>query len=255
MVDWWRSGLTVSVALVGWMMPWRIGWGVWIGLLLALLTVPWRRHGLHRSWVLLAVLMTGVWAGIGLVGQHDPVHNLYWKWLCPIVPVVVPLGVMGLLKISRRSGGRILIGAVIIQALASGLKETHRQWALSESWYRPQLDLAQWIEAEIPEQTPLLVDNIPACWINRRHHNRELVSWFDVPSIPGDEDSFARWLSTEEIGLVLWFHEEWTQAPVVAPHLSGGGHWSSGGVSLTELRREDGYGWILYEVHHTLDRE
>ncbi|MFT5685462.1 MAG: hypothetical protein ACI8RZ_006413 [Myxococcota bacterium] len=252
-LDWWRAGLSVSGTLVGWMMPWRIGWGIWLGLILAVLTVPWRRHGLERSWVLLAILMTGVWAGIGLVGQHDPVHNLYWKWLCPIVPVVVPLGVAGLVRVSRRFGGRVLLAVVLLQALGSGLKETHRQWALSESWYRPQLDIAQWIEAEIPEDVPLLIDNIPACWINRRPHARELVSWFDVPVVPGDEADFARWVTEADIGLVLWFREDWTQAPVIAPFLAEGGYWSQDGVSLTERGREDGYGWILYEVHSTLD--
>ncbi len=253
-LDWWRAGLSVSLALVGWMMPWRIGWGVWLGLILTILSVPWSRHGLQRTWGLLAILMTGVWAGIGLVGQHDPGHNLYWKWLCPIVPVVVPLGVSGLITASRRFGGHALVAAVALQALISGLSETHRQWALSEEWYRPQLDLAQWIEAEVPQDTPLLVDNIPACWINRRHHERELVSWFDVPVTPGDEADFARWLAQEHIGLVLWFREEWTQAPVIAPFLDTNGGWSRDGVSLTERSREDGYGWILYDVH-LLDRE
>ncbi len=245
---WWRAGLSISADLVAWMMPWRIGWGVWLAGILAVVTVPLSRHGLRRSWVLLTVLMIGVWAGIGLVGQHDPAHNLYWKWLCPIVPVAVPLGVAGLVEISRRFGGTALLAVVVLQALASGLKETHRQWALSERWYRPQLNIAQWIEAEIPEDVPLLIDNIPACWINRRAHGRELVSWFDVPVTPGDEDDFARWLTASDIGLVLWFREDWTQAPGIAPFLADGGHWSHDGVSLTEREREDGYGWILYDV-------
>jgi hypothetical protein len=252
-LDWWRAGLSVSVSLVAWMMPWRIGWGVWLGLLLALASVPWRRHGLERTWVILAVLMTGVWAGIGLVGQHDPVHNLYWKWLCPIVPVVVPLGIVGVVRLSQRLGGRLLVVLVVLQALGSGLKETHRQWALSEAWYRPQLDLAQWIETELPESSTLLVDNIPACWLNRRHHTRELISWFDVPVVPGDEADFGRWLIEEDVELVLWFREEWTQAPIITPYLDAGGYWTQAGVSLTEVRREDGYGWILYAVDRTLD--
>jgi hypothetical protein len=128
------------------------------------------------------------------------------------------------------------------------LQETHRQWALSEAWYRPQLELAQAIERDIPAAVPLLLDNIPACWIDRRPHERQMTSWFDVPSAPGSEAAFSRWLREEEIGWVLWFREEWTQAPVAAPFLSSGGVWVGDGVRLVERRREDGYGWIWFEV-------
>jgi hypothetical protein len=52
---------------------------------------------------------------------------------------------------------------------------------------------------------------------------------------------------------VLWFREEWTQAPIITPYLGSGGYWTQAGVSLTEVRREDGYGWILYAVDRNLD--
>ena len=90
---------------------------------------------------------------------------------------------------------------------------------LSEDWYRPQLELAQWIEAEIPSGAVMVLDNIPACWIRRRPQDRTLISWFDVPVNGGAPDAFAQWLTTENVEWVLWFREAWTQAPKVAPFL------------------------------------
>ena len=254
--EWLWAGTQVSGTLLAWVLPWRIGWGVWAALIASLLLVPWRRHGLERTWAVLGLGMLGVWGGIGFVGQHSPEHNLYWKWLCPIIPVIVPLGVIALLRLTRRlqpAARAAVLALVVAQAVISGLAETHRQWALSEDWYRPQLDLAQQIEAEIPESVPLLLDNIPACWLDRRHHGWQLTSWFDVPSAPGDEADFARWLAAEQIGWVLWFREDWTQAPHVAPFLAQGGVWEAPGgqLRLVERGREDGYGWIWFEVLST----
>ena len=253
-VAWLAAGVDVGLRLVAWLLPWRIGWAIWAGLLLMLVAVPWRRHHLSRTWALLAVGMLGVWGGIGLVGQHSPEHNLYWKWLCPIVPVAVPLGVIGAGTVVQRVAGVLgkpaavgLVALGLLQAGTSYAKETRRQLELSAALYRPQLELAQWLEAEVPESTPMILDNIPACWINRRPHERPLVSWFDVPSRPGDSASFARYLKRERIAWVLWFAEDWTQAPGVAPFLADGGVWIEDGVGLVERRREDSYGWILYE--------
>lgn len=248
--EWVANGLSVVVSLGAWLMPWRLGWGVWLGLLLALATTPWRRHGLQRSWSLLAILMTGVWLGIGFTGQHSPDHNLYWKWLCPIVPVVVPHGVSGLLRALRRlpRPAALALGALLItQGLVSNLKETGRQIDRSVAWYKPQLELGRWFEAQVPEDQPLLIDGIPAVWIDRNPHERRLHSWFDVPT-GGDPQAFARWLVEEQVAWVLWFVEDWTQAPVVAPFLAAGGTWDGGEVTLVETDREDGYGWILYRV-------
>jgi hypothetical protein len=249
------NGVRVAGSLVGWLLPWRIGWGVWLGALLALIGTPWARHGGRRTWALAGVLLTGVWAGIGLVGQHEPEHNLYWKWMAPLVPVLVPLGAAAISAAADRAraiGGRGLVTALVLvvlgQAAVSNLRETRRQVALSDAWYRPQLDLARWIEAEVPESTPLVLDNIPACWIDRRLHARPMTSWFDVP-VPADQPAaFARWIEAEKIAWVLWFREDWTQAPRVAPFLADGGVWAEEGVVLTEVQREDGYGWIFFRV-------
>ena len=251
LVAWALAGLSVAGRLLAGTLPHRVGIGIWLAGIASVAWLPWRRHGLHRTWAVAAGGMLGVWAGIGFVGQHDPAHNLYWKWLCPIIPVIVPLGVAGLFHALRRlspAWKHAVVAVVVAQALWTGLQETHRQWALSEAWYRPQLDLAQSIERDIPASVPLVLDNIPACWINRRHHERAMTSWFDVPSAPGSEADFSRWLRDEEVGWVLWFREEWTQAPVIAPFLADGGVWRGYGVRLVEKGREDGYGWIWFEV-------
>ena len=94
----------------------------------------------------------------------------------------------------------------------------------------------------------MVVDNIPACWIRRRPNEHRMTSWFDVPVSPGDETDFARWIQAEGIEWVMWFQEDWTQAPVIAPFLRQGGRWASGETVLIEREREEGYGWIWFEV-------
>ena len=249
--QWALHGLHIVVALGAHLLPWRIGWGPWVGLGVSLVLAPWRRHGLARTWSVLALTMTGFWLGIGFSAQHDPDHNLYWKWLCPIVPVLLPLGVAGLLRQARRLRPSLtvaLVGLCMVQAGTSSLRETRRQLQRSAGWYAPQLHLAEWIEGAVPEDAPMLLDNIPACWIGRKHNQRPLTSWFDVPVPPDQPDAFADWVARAHLRYVLWFREDWTQAPLVAPFLAQGGTWTHGPVRLVQVAREDGYGWIFYEV-------
>lgn len=273
--QWWANGLSVSGGLLGWILPWRIGWGVWLGLIAGLWVFlrgvtriafgdvsgrveEFRRlHGVRRTITWTCLLMLGLWAGIGFVGQHSPSHNLYWKWLCPIIPVLMPVAVLGMLELMERgtrvmgvSAARVLVGVLICQAMGSNLNETERQRELSESWYRPQLTLAQRIEAEIDPSVPMILDNIPACWVRRKATERPMTSWFDVPVKSGDGIGFSTWITNEQIQWVLWFREDWTQAPRIAPFLADGGTWEMGAVTLIEREREDGYGWIWFEVLH-----
>lgn len=253
-LDWWRRGLGVSATLVGWVLPWRVGWAIGLGALVGLGSLRWVGKGPLRPVVLTTALLVGLWAGIGLTGQHDPDHNLYWKWMLPLVPFVVPLGVVGALgAVDRLVGTRSWVAAVVTvtlatQGLLSNVRETERQVTLSQTLYAPQLALARWVEAEVPESLPLVLDNIPACWIDRRSHSRMLHSWYDIPAAADNPDRFGAWLKREGVGWVLWFREDWTQAPGVAPFLSGGGTWRGAGMTLTEAAREDAYGWILYRV-------
>lgn len=251
---WALDGLRVVFGLATGLLPSRVGWGPWLGLFAALAWTPWAVHGLRRSFAATGFALLGLWLAVGFVAQHAPDHNLYWKWLCPIVPLLVPLGVGGLLGAAERASRRVgrlawgLAGLLLLAAPPTYLRETARQVALSDRLYRPQRALAEWFEAEVPEDVPLLLDNIPACYLNRRPNERLMVSWFDVPSTPGDPASFSAWLRGAHIGWVLWFREDWTQASAVAPFLAQGGLWRGEGVTLTERRREDDYGWILFEV-------
>mgnify|MGYP007024791816 CR=1 FL=1 len=252
---WLAHGLRVVAGLGAWLLPWRIGWGIWAGAVLAVVLTPWTRPSPQRTVVAAGGALAGFWLAVGFVGQHDPGHNLYWKWMLPLVPVLVPMGAAaldaGATVLGKRRGRwaeLLLIGLVVGQALVSELRETRRQVDLSATLYAPQRDLGRWFEGHIPADVPLLIDNIPACWIDRRAHERTLHSWFDVPVSPGDEAALAAWLDRTEVGWVLWFREDWTQAPGIAPVLAHGGTWESAGVQLTEVAREDAYGWILYEV-------
>ena len=94
----------------------------------------------------------------------------------------------------------------------------------------------------------MVVDNIPACWIRRRPNEHRMVSWFDIGPENAGEAAFAEWIRDEGVEWVMWFREDWTQAPRVAPFLAQGGRWSSGNTVLVERDREDGYGWIWFEV-------
>lgn len=252
---WFRGGMGVVTAMGAWLLPWRIGWAVWLGGLFALLTAPWTRHGPARTWALLALCSVGVWLGMGLTAQHGWNHNLYWKWLCGIVPVLVPLGAAGLDRALDRLRGQAnprLVSALLVvaalQALTAALWETRRQVDRSADLYKPQVLLARWIEANVPEQDNLILDNIPACWINRNPMERRLITWMDIPTPDGDQDAFAAWLLQERIRYALFFQEDWTEAPRRAPFLAGGGTWAHGGVTLSEVAREDDYGWIFYTV-------
>ncbi len=254
---WLANGLRVAAQLGAWLLPWRIGWVVWGGLVLALIAGPWTRAGPARTTLGAAALLTGFWLAVGFTGQHDPGHNLYWKWMTPLVPVVIPVGVTALERLAVRLGPRLgaaLMLLAVVQAVPSYLRETKRQWQLSQDLYAPQRELGRWVEQAVPEDVPLLFDNIPACWINRRPHARQMTSWFDVPSAPGDASAFGAWLDAGRVGWVLWFREDWTQAPRVAPALAAGGEIQLGAVRIAERAREDGYGWILYEVIDPPDR-
>ncbi len=249
-LSWLAGGLSVVAGLLGHLLPWRVGWVVWAGALVALIGLPWARHDPRRTVGVLLISQLGVWAGIGLVGQHAPTHNLYWKWMMPIVPVLVPVGLAGLFALTDRwpRGRWLILGLGLAQIVRTDLRETARQVALGDQLYAPQRALAEWIEANVPASVPMVLDNIPSCYLNREVHERRLVSWFDVPSRPGDEADFARWLRDEQIGFVLWFAEDWTQAPRVAPFLTVGGTWEGEGLRLVERAREDHYGWIFFVV-------
>ncbi|MEC8278107.1 MAG: hypothetical protein VX026_10350, partial [Myxococcota bacterium] len=118
----------------------------------------------------------------------------------------------------------------------------------SQELYAPQVSLAIWIEDNIPEGEAIILDNIPACYINRYPNEHQLISWFDVPT--HGEGEFADYLLSHEVSHVLWFEETWTQAPLVAPFLQSQQVWQSKGVTLTLLEEDNAYGWRWFKVSY-----
>ena len=249
---WLHNGLRIQAGLLAGMLPARVGWFIWGGALAGAVLAPPVRDSVPRTVTLAAGGLLAVWSGIGLVAQHEPTHNLYWKWMMPSVAFVVPLGVTGLLAALARLPVAALRPAVLVlglvQALVAYRAEGERQIALSAALYGPQRRLGEWIERYVPPETPLLIDNIPRCWVDRVPHAREIHNWFDLPLPDGDPAAFGAHLQAHRIAWVLWFAEDWTQAPRFAPFLAAGGTVSVGPVRLREAAREDGYGWILYAV-------
>ena len=249
------AGTKVVMGLSGWLLPWRMGWGLWLCLLVGLASLAWLRSDPRRVLGAYAVGLGGFWLLIGFTAQHEPSHNLYWKWMFPLIPVFMPIAVGNLLLVGdrvRRKWGNYTalaaVGLVLAQALFSYGMETNRQIQRSVEWYLPQLALGRWVEANVPEDQHLVLDNIPERWIRRNVSERKLTSWFDVPSTPGDPKAFAAWIRAEQVRWVLWFREDWTQAPSIAPFLAQGGQFQSEGVLLREVDRDDAYGWIFFQV-------
>lgn len=252
------SGLGVVLGLLGQTLSTHLGWALVLGFPLGLLIVPWRRHGAHRSVALASVLLLGFWLGIGLSAQHAPTHNLYWKWLYGVLPPFILISVMGLGSLGprlSRLGGKPVVVLALALAVGQGawsmMGEMRRQVLLSQELYKPQLLLARWLESNAAPEAHLLVDNIPGVWLDRRAHERQLTSWFDVPVTPGNRAEMASWLVSEKVSYVLWFEEEWTQAPRIAPYLASPLVHDLGVVRLVPLQQEPGYGWIFYRVDST----
>ena len=257
------KGLMVSGALLFEVIPSRIGWGPFVGYLYTIALVPWRKASSLRVVGLFSILLLGFWLGVGFVGQHEPGHNLYWKWLYGVLPLMLLFGAAGMLGVVDNlpvspTARQAVLSLVLLQAFFAMLTETRRQVELSEELLGPQVELARWIEEEVPESTPMILDNVPERWLSRRDHGRPLHTWMDLPECPDggqqctwSAEEFSAWLLEEEIGWVLWYSEEWTTAPRVAPWLGSGGDWRGEGVTLAmerSSRLDEIDGWALYRV-------
>ena len=93
----------------------------------------------------------------------------------------------------------------------------------------------------------MILDNIPACWIGRRPNEYTLHSWFDVPTF-SSVDELGKWALENKVEWILYFREEWTQAPTKAKFLQDGGTHRGTKIQIQEKRREDQYGWIWFRV-------
>jgi hypothetical protein len=246
---WLKNGFAVSFELLFGLLPHRLGWGIFVGLCLSPFTLAKTNNIKMLQYMGFSLLF--VWLSIAFIAQHEPQHNLYWKWLYPLLPFLMILGVLSLWKILEKGNRRWFWMLVLLQAISAHGFETKRQIERSQKLYKPQVQIADELERQF-SNGHLILDNIPACWLGRRSHEMRLTSWFDVPT--STQSEFAIWLYENDVDAVLWFAEEWTQAPKVAPFLEKGGVWkkkTSGKaifeVELLEVARDDDYGWILYQ--------
>ena len=262
---WFGDGFSLSSGLFFKVLSGRIGLGVWLALIVGLLFTPWRQHGPRRTVALCGVLLLGFWLGIAFLAQHELGHNLYWKWLHGVIPVLFLIAVPALESAYKRLkpligalGAAAVLALVFVQAFVQMGSQTNFQLAQSERINRPQLELAKWIEAESSEDAVLVLDNIPERWLSRKKHGRQFLSWMDLAECPEGGGAcelsplkFGNLLFEQGVSYVLWFKEEWTMAPRAAPYLAGADTVQLGKVSLSPLRVErmdEVDGWVFYEV-------
>ena len=94
----------------------------------------------------------------------------------------------------------------------------------------------------------MLVDNVPACWLRRGASQYTLHSWFDAPHFD-EADQLLEWAQLENVHWVLFFKEEWTQAPLKAPFLlEDKEQWDLSNGQIRLVDQEDQYGWKWYRI-------
>ncbi len=248
-------GLKVAAALFFVTLPRHLSVVVW---LLAFGAMVRYRRDLGRvsargTLFLYLVFNTAFWLAIGFVGQHEPGHNLYWKWLYVVIPFWLIFAAGAAVAVVDRLRNHRLWAVATAVAMAAAVgwsfaAETARQLNMSARLYRPQVELAEWVEAHVPPGTSLIFDNIPACYIDRRPHEWHFLSWFDLDIPPGDRGALARLIAREDVRYVLWFKEDWTEAPVIAPYLAEPVPHTIGRYRLEPLFHEEEYGFIFYAV-------
>ena len=193
---WCQNGCRVVLGLVWFVLPQHIGWFVVLGWLIT--PFVWRDSTrILFVWVW-GLLMLGTWLGIAFVAQHEIHHNLYWKWMLPFVPIVTMTSVFTWGRILPMWG--MFVGC-LVTIWTQGI-ELQRQFELSARIYQPQVELAQWIESEIPATESMILDNVPACWIRRQPQNYQMHSWFDLPIFQTPED-LIQWSFDNEVYWVL----------------------------------------------------
>lgn len=217
-----------------------------------------RRPSEGRWLALCAAIAVGFFAITVTLSAYQPDHNLYWKWLSSLVPYLLLLAVHGAMFLVTRiastgGGARRALAAVIALGLlaATGLDwqaETRRQLERSDLWYGTQIRLMRWVEAELPADVGIVADLIPSTYEARHAHSMRFFSWSREDLPHGSPEKFGSWLLENRISLVIWFREDWVGATRAAPYLNGGWPVDAGPIRLVPIAREDGYGFIAYQV-------
>ena len=251
------SGLASAWHLLTWTLPRKVSWTALALAALGLVAVlrgTGRPGG--RAVAGYGAFTVGFWLSEGFLAQHDANHNLYWVWLLPALPPLILLAGLGwawlderLVHLPRAARAGVL-SLTILSAAPSFIHETRYQMHRSEAWYRPQLELSRWLEAHARPGAGMILGSIPEVWVQRRDHAFRVTSWwFLPPSLRGQPAAaVGHFFVDQRVDYVMWFAEEWTEAPAFAPWLAEGRPVQAGPARLVPVDREDGYGWILYVV-------
>lgn len=247
-------GLFTAWHLATWTLPRKVSWVVLL-LAGAGAVAVLRGHGRPggRAVALYAAFTLGFWLAEGFVSRQDVNHNLFWVWLMPALPPLVILAGIGWESLAERlprPARALAFGAALLAVAPVFRAEVDYQQARSEAWYRPQLELARWLEDHAPAGAGMVLGSIPEVWVQRREHPfRVSAWWFLPPELRGQPpEALGRFFAEHEVDYVMWFAEEWTDAPGFAPWLADGQPVDAGPVRFVPVDREDGYGWILYVV-------
>ena len=205
-------------------------------------------------------------------------HNLFWKWSVASVPFLLLAGSHAFVTvgtaIQRRlaESERTRLGILTPIALSFLLalvtvsidytKVTSGQLQRSAQWYGTQVHLMEWVESNYPADVVLVADNIPATWLSRIENERHVVRWSatqpteepppeDGPAwVPSglSRDGFGSWLIEHGVSLVVVFSENNRGSLTKAPWLGDLRPQRLGPAQLHPIAREEGYGFIAWQV-------
>lgn len=205
-----------------------------------------------RWLVFVAAATAGVFVTTVLLSAYRWDHNLYWKWLSVTLPLSLPLAAHGAVELVRRlrprAGALLAVGLALAAALPQ-YRQTWHQLERSDSWIGTQVRLARWAERATGPDVALLADLVPATWLSRHEHPREVHRWSQLSAeLPRERAAFGRWLLDHRVGVVVWFSEEWVGAAEIAPWLGAPTSVEAGPVTLIPIAQEPGYGFVAWEV-------
>jgi hypothetical protein len=271
----WRARLSATAGVLAVLLPLHLGfaavplsaWGAWTILRPVAPTrgLPPRSPAAAR-WLLLAAAGTlALLLATAWLSTYPPGHNLYWKWLTPLAPLLLLLAAQGATDLyvrlllranatgpdrARAAFRRLNVAAALLLALtlAQYARETRGQVARSRDWYGGQVELARAIERLWPADSTVVADLIPAGVLLRKDTGIRVLSWSEAPPPPLGPEDFARWLLAERVALLFWFREDWVGAAARAPQLAAAGPIELPWLRLVRVGGNGEYGWSAWRV-------
>ena len=234
----------------------------------------------QRRWLALCTAgVFGFFCLTVLLSSYAPDHNLFWKWSIAGAPLLLLCGSHALVLLGTRVWEYLYaqsalslrtclaLGLVGLLALSSigfdYFSVTRSQLERSAQWYGTQVNLMEWVEANYPKDVGLVADNIPATWLSRIQSERRVVRWSAsrpetspevgqgpswVPPGMGPTE-FGAWLLEHKLSLVVVFKENNRGSLDKAPWLCDLVPKTLGPARLQPIAREEGYGFIAWQVH------